>query len=680
MEGAKEKLTTNPLKYDKLMFTDSIRVLKLEAAPTDDARLYASFVEVKLSEAPSYEAISYTWGTTVFSETLHFHSSHVKITESLASALRNFRHKDCERTIWADAVCIDQKNDVEKGAQVSMMGEIYKRASQVLIWLGNDSPEIGHAVKGFEILADELNTSNASLKRWDPQILEWDRRLSRKRSEVAQPEPEPKLFEEDFESLLDGSTLESRLPILSQGTGISDMLLSYEMNLIYDRTWFSRLWTVQEVALATKATLFCGRHELDWPRFAAVMTLLKSHMLRTPSYMRNPETILGACSVIETRALYQLISSSKQDVSVAQLSRFHRIVEIIRSQKCTDDRDRIYGLLNLRSPGTPLEIQPDYAKAVSFVYLDYALKSLEQGNVEILYDAGNWYREDTGGFITLSASEALPTWVPDFRKTGVRNRLPWLRHASNFQSRICGEYSWNTPKSEDGSIPMCVQIGGFVMDRIIGVRGNQLQKQQVFTATQPQTFTLTQELVRACRELFRQYCAKKEYPTGQDPEVAFWNTMAMKGNCVGMVRILGDRKAPPQAIAQLGHLFEKHCLDDENGDVATHPLVDMWLNSDELDTFQKLSPEAQCAAVFYECIRETMDSIGFVVTEKGFIGLVPPGTQIGDRVAIISGAAYPFVVRPIPGATFFILVGPCYIQGLMHGMRYEGDPQTISLI
>ncbi|KAF2186060.1 hypothetical protein K469DRAFT_707235 [Zopfia rhizophila CBS 207.26] len=311
------------------------------------------------------------------------------------------------------------------------MGEIYKRASQVLIWLGNDSPEIGLAVKGFEILADELSTSNASLKRWDPQILEWDRRLSRKRSEDAQPEPEPELFEEDFESLLDGSKLESRMPILFEGTGISDTLLSYEMNLIYDRTWFSRLWTVQEVALAAKATLFCGRHELDWPRFAAVMAMLKSHLLRTHAYMRNPEAILGACSVIETRALYRLISSSKQDASAAQLSRFNRIVEIIRSQKCTDDRDRIYGLLNLRSPGTPLEIQPDYSKAVSFVYLDYALKSLEQGNVEILYDAGNWYREATGGFIILSASEALPTWVPDFRKTSVRNRLPWLRHASD---------------------------------------------------------------------------------------------------------------------------------------------------------------------------------------------------------------------------------------------------------
>ncbi|KAF2186061.1 hypothetical protein K469DRAFT_687476 [Zopfia rhizophila CBS 207.26] len=99
MEGAKEILTTNPLKYDKLLFKDSIRILRLEAAPIDDAELYASFVKVKLSEAPSYEAISYTWGAAVFSETLHFHSSHVKITESLASALRNFRHKDRERII-----------------------------------------------------------------------------------------------------------------------------------------------------------------------------------------------------------------------------------------------------------------------------------------------------------------------------------------------------------------------------------------------------------------------------------------------------------------------------------------------------------------------------------------------------------------------------------------------------
>ncbi|KAF1967213.1 HET-domain-containing protein, partial [Bimuria novae-zelandiae CBS 107.79] len=316
-EGTKEISKSNPLKYDGLQFKDSIRILKLEAALTDDAELYASFVEVKLSEGPSYEAISYTWGAPVFSETLHFQSSRVNITESLASALRSFRLKDRERILWADAVCINQKDDVEKGAQVAMMGDIYQRASHVLIWLGHGSPKLGHAIKGFEILADELITSNASQKRWDPQILD------------------------------------------------------YEMNLVYDRAWFSRLWTVQEVALAARATLFCGRHELEWPRFAAVMVLLKSHLLRTHAYMRNPETILGACSVIETRALYQLLSSSQKDASTAQLSHFNRIVEIIRSQKCTDDRDRIYGLLNLRPPGASLTIQPDYSKPVSFVYLDY---------------------------------------------------------------------------------------------------------------------------------------------------------------------------------------------------------------------------------------------------------------------------------------------------------------------
>ncbi|KAF2270094.1 HET-domain-containing protein, partial [Lojkania enalia] len=190
MEGLKEISTINPLKYEKLLLKDSIRILKLEAAQTDDAELHASFFETKLSEAPSYEAISYTWGAAAVSKTLHFPSGYVKITENLDSALRRFRHKDCERIIWADAVCIDQKNDAEKGAQVAIMGDIYKRASQVLIWLGNDSPEIAHAIQGYEILADELSA------------------------------------------------------------GIPDMIMGYGMNLIYNRPWFSRLWTVQEVALA----------------------------------------------------------------------------------------------------------------------------------------------------------------------------------------------------------------------------------------------------------------------------------------------------------------------------------------------------------------------------------------------------------------------------------------------
>ena len=39
--------------------------------------------------------------------------------------------------IWIDSICISQHDDDEKTAQVKMMGDIYQRATRVVVWLGN---------------------------------------------------------------------------------------------------------------------------------------------------------------------------------------------------------------------------------------------------------------------------------------------------------------------------------------------------------------------------------------------------------------------------------------------------------------------------------------------------------------------------------------------------------------
>jgi hypothetical protein len=44
------------------------------------------------------------------------------------------------RPIWIDAVCINQKDDSEKLVQIKRMSDIYKKATQVWIWL-NPVPE-----------------------------------------------------------------------------------------------------------------------------------------------------------------------------------------------------------------------------------------------------------------------------------------------------------------------------------------------------------------------------------------------------------------------------------------------------------------------------------------------------------------------------------------------------------
>jgi hypothetical protein len=49
--------------------------------------------------------------------------------------------------VWVDAICIDQDNFEEKGEQLALMGDIYRKAEYAVAWLGPDSSE--------ENLADE---------------------------------------------------------------------------------------------------------------------------------------------------------------------------------------------------------------------------------------------------------------------------------------------------------------------------------------------------------------------------------------------------------------------------------------------------------------------------------------------------------------------------------------------
>lgn len=41
-------------------------------------------------------------------------------------------------SIWAEAICISQEDDVENACQLRLMGRIYGDAARVVIWLGQD--------------------------------------------------------------------------------------------------------------------------------------------------------------------------------------------------------------------------------------------------------------------------------------------------------------------------------------------------------------------------------------------------------------------------------------------------------------------------------------------------------------------------------------------------------------
>jgi len=83
--------------------------------------------------------MSYVWGDQELRAEITIGSRKVNMLISLHRALRRVRHASEPRILWADSLCINQSNLMERIHQVSIMGTIYKKAEGVLIWLGEDA-------------------------------------------------------------------------------------------------------------------------------------------------------------------------------------------------------------------------------------------------------------------------------------------------------------------------------------------------------------------------------------------------------------------------------------------------------------------------------------------------------------------------------------------------------------
>lgn len=121
-----------------------------------DAPLEGSLVVVDTTFSESYEPISYVWGEPkrCLNITIRDKAGHgiLGTTASLHSALQRLRYPDCQRRLWADQVCINQDDNIERSQQVQLMTQIYQNAAHVLVWLGPDYQRVANSA--FNMIRD----------------------------------------------------------------------------------------------------------------------------------------------------------------------------------------------------------------------------------------------------------------------------------------------------------------------------------------------------------------------------------------------------------------------------------------------------------------------------------------------------------------------------------------------
>lgn len=171
----------------------------------------------------SYEAMSWRWGDEERSPYVIMIKKDgilykKKVSQTLGLALKYLR-LERDRILWIDAICINQKDREERSYQVSMMSLVYTGSKEVCVWLGEDDDD---STKAIKFIKEEI----CQLKNFDRLCID-------------------KQHAPKWRSLL----------------------------VLMQRAWFSRRWVVQEIALAQKATVYCGPDRISWGDLAIALEL-----------------------------------------------------------------------------------------------------------------------------------------------------------------------------------------------------------------------------------------------------------------------------------------------------------------------------------------------------------------------------------------------------------------------
>lgn len=122
----------------------------------DKDEICGELVSRTFASKPVYECLSYTWGNQPADRRITINGQKFLVRKNLFDALRNLRQKT-PRSLWIDAICINQEDVEERNYQVSLMAFIYRRATRAVVWLGLSPKPYTHLDRQVMYIQNEEN-------------------------------------------------------------------------------------------------------------------------------------------------------------------------------------------------------------------------------------------------------------------------------------------------------------------------------------------------------------------------------------------------------------------------------------------------------------------------------------------------------------------------------------------
>ncbi|KAL6861939.1 HET domain-containing protein [Trichoderma novae-zelandiae] len=398
------------------------RLLKIAQDPASQSWHY-DLVAISLDDLSStpYRALSYTWGEATSTEdvrTIRVSNQEFIVRQNLFDFLSSAAAREEQGLFFIDAICINQLDLEERQAQVQAMALIYRRATTIISWLGTLPQEHYH---GCQVLR---HASDVSCRYWSGQEWKALRHLS------------------------------------------------------YAPYW-SRVWVVQEVLLASNLQIWCGPFTFsptllgripqsreavetkfdadgrpsvlrsDASRVRSPSEAILGHRMRLIPRMTKDTTREGC--VMGTLADMTAVLRQPSETFERYQSRVpDPLRDIIRKYgrlQCTDIRDRLYGFLGLLKDSSRKKIKPDYTRGVEHTFY----QALRCGLAELCPDEGtapwglneawmNFYCEARDAF-HMGDEVSIQIFRRVYRELNFKERM----QDALFQQQWDLNYGWRGP-------------------------------------------------------------------------------------------------------------------------------------------------------------------------------------------------------------------------------------------
>lgn len=394
------------------------------------------------------------------------------------------------------------------------------------------------------------------------------------------------------------------------------------------RSWFRRVWILQEVALARDVWIYCGGQRASWTDFALVLKLLEQRSKLPPQFR-------AAWNLVTFRELYQE-------------NRAHGGVDIhaamVQARQCeaTDMRDKIYALLGVCDDLARRMGRPQYDDEITIAMVwTRAQRSCLASHLSIdalsLIAVGKATRSD------------LPSWVPDL-SDGLRT---WPRRPPPPRNK--DGFAVITPcKSTNG---FCFHPWGTFVDVVSEILGNTESKSIEVHLEQWRYWW--KEINRDPRPILSR---------GRDPMIlAFWRTIyydIRKSMTAGSQLQHWHSRVMPDNLSTL-HDHHSHITEDD--EVCPRIHAKDLIEASSKKVFGKTISGSM--GLFANNARARDHIVLFAGTSIPYLVRPIPRNLKSSELVMKHASA---CVRL--GLSLYQLIGPCYVDGIMSGPEWTKNP------